>query len=176
MGEFIHLRRKSLNGFNFNTMNITDEEIFDILDGIASEELLQRHERLLQEDEEYQLLFKEYAATHALLEDLPMEKTAVNFTDKLIDQWELAQESEVVLKPKSHLHLYFLVAMCTLIVLVIALSSGMPSVQSVKVPLDFSVFTNMIHQKELINFLLMANALLAVFILDKKVFKPYFRM
>ncbi|MDI9881443.1 hypothetical protein [Flectobacillus longus] len=157
-------------------MNITDEEIFDILDGIASEELLQRHERLLQEDEEYQLLFKEYAATHALLEDLPMEKTAVNFTDKLIDQWELAQEPEVVLKPKSHLHLYFLAVMCALIVLVVALSSGMPSVQSVKVPLDFSVLTNMIHQKELINFMLIANALLAVFILDKKVFKPYFRM
>lgn len=157
-------------------MNITDEEIFDILDGIASEELLQRHERLLQTNEAYQLLFKEYASTHTLLNDFAVEKTAVNFTDKLLDQWELVQEPEVVLKPKSHLHLYFLVAMCVLIVLVVALIAGMPSVQSIKAPLDFSVLTNMIHQKELINFLLLANALLAVFILDKKVFKPYFRM
>ena len=76
-----------------------NEDIFDILDGIASEETIRQHHKILSESADYQILFAEYAHTHALLTDTAVEKTAINFTDKLIDKWELSQE--VVLERKS---------------------------------------------------------------------------
>ena len=97
-----------------------DEDIFDILDGIASEETIRQHHKMLLESADYQLLFSEYTHTHTLLMDTSMEKTAFNFTDKLIDRWEISQEVIVVRKP-SKLPIYFLIGMSIMGILLIIL-------------------------------------------------------
>lgn len=149
-----------------------DEEIFDILDGIASQETINRHQHLLSESLEYQQLFQDYAQTHHLLMDMPLEKTAVNFTDKLMDKWEVSQELALVKKP-SKLPYYFLITMGILLLIsvVIMLSSGIRAA----VTMDFTSIVKLIQHKGFINSLLIINILIILKYIDKRILKPYFQ-
>jgi hypothetical protein len=148
-----------------------DEDIFDILDGIASEETIRQHQILLAESADYQILFKEYAHTHALLMDTSMEKTAFNFTDKLIDRWEVSQE--VVAVRKSYkLPVYFLVAMTLVAILLVIVT--LPTMNQPNVPFDFNKYTSILQNKLLTRFFLIINVLVALFFIDRKFLKPYF--
>jgi hypothetical protein len=148
-----------------------DEDIFDILDGIASEETIRQHHKLFSESADYQTLFAEYAHTHALLTDTAMEKTAINFTDKLMDKWELSQE--VVLERKSSkLPIYFLIGMSILVVLLII--SALPMMTASTIHLDLSKPLSILQDKLFTRFFLVINALVALFFIDKRILKPYF--
>ena len=148
-----------------------DEDIFDILDGIASEETMLQHKKLLSESADYQILFAEFAHTHALLTDTAVEKTAFNFTDKLIDKWELSQEV-VVERKSSKLPIYFLIGMSILVILLII--SVVPLINQSSVQLDLSKPLSILQNKLFTRFFLVINVLVALFFIDKKVLKPYF--
>jgi hypothetical protein len=148
-----------------------DEDIFDILDGIASEETIRQHKILLSESADYQILFKEYAHTHALLMDTSLEKTAFNFTDKLIDRWEVSQEV-VAVKKSYKLPIYFLTAMTLVVVLILIIA--LPSMSQNDIPFDVNKYTGILQNKLLTRFFLIINVLVALFFIDRKFLKPYF--
>lgn len=148
-----------------------EEEIFDILDGLASEETIIRHQALLINDEAYRSLFQEYADTHALLEAMPMEKTAVNFTDKLIDQWELSQVQVLERKP-SRLPFYFLIGAGVILIASLLVVFSVSNLSTVQV--DLNPTLSIIRNKVFINSLLTINSILILKFLDKKFLKPYF--
>jgi hypothetical protein len=149
-----------------------DEDIFDILDGIASEETIRRHNKMLSESADYQTLFAEYAHTHALLMDTSMEKTAINFTDKLIDKWELSQEVVMMVRQSSKLPIYFLIGMSILVILLII--SVLPMLSNSNIQLDLSKPLSILQEKLFTRFFLIINALVALFFIDKRILKPYF--
>ena len=149
-----------------------DEDIFDILDGIASEETIRLHKKMLTENADYQALFQEYAHTHALLIDVSMEKTAFNFTNKLIDKWELSQET-VVQRKSSKLPIYFLIGMSILVVLLIILA--LPMIKASTIHIDLSKPLSILQDKLLTRFFLVINALVALFFIDRRILKPYFQ-
>ena len=149
-----------------------DEDIFDVLDGIASEETVRLHKKMLIESADYQVLYQEYAHTHALLMDVSMEKTAFNFTDKLIDRWEVSQE--VVMVRKSYkLPFYFLAIMSVLAFLLILIF--LPMTNNVALNVDLSVPISFFQSKLIIRSILLINALMIFYFLDKRVLKPYFQ-
>ena len=148
-----------------------DEDIFDILDGIASEETIRQHHKMLSESAGYQILFSEYANTHDLLTDTSMERTAINFTDKLIDKWELLQEV-VVIKQSNKLPIYFLIGMSILVVLLIILA--LPLINQSTVQVDLSKPLSILQNKLVTHFFLIINVLVALFFIDKRFLKPYF--
>ena len=148
-----------------------DEDIFDIIDGIASEETIRQHHRMLSESVDYQTLFAEYAHTHALLTDTSMKKTAINFTDKLIDKWELSQEV-VMVRQSSKLPIYFLIGMSILVVLLII--SALPMITQSTIQLDLSKPLSILQDKLFTRFFLIINVLVALFFIDKWVLKPFF--
>jgi hypothetical protein len=148
-----------------------DEDIFDILDGVASEETMLQHKKLLSESADYQTLFTEYAHTHALLIDTAVEKTAFNFTDKLMDKWELSQEV-VVVKNSSKLPIYFLIGMSIMVILLII--SVLPMITSSTIQIDLSKPLSIVQDKLFTRFFLVINALVALFFIDKRILKPYF--
>lgn len=148
-----------------------DEDIFDILDGIASEETILQHKNLLSESADYQTLFKEYAYANALLMDTSMEKTAFNFTDKLIDRWEVSQEV-VVVKQSSKLPIYFLIGMSIMVILLIILA--LPMITQSNVQIDFSKPLRILQDKLFTRFFLIINVLVILFFIDRKFLKPYF--
>jgi hypothetical protein len=148
-----------------------DEDIFDILDGIASEETLRQHHKMLSESADYQTLFAEYAHTHALLMGTSVEKTAINFTDKLMDKWEFSQE--VVMERKSSkLPIYFLIGMSIMVILLII--SALPMITASTVQIDLSRPLNILQDKLFTRFFLIINVLVILFFIDRKFLKPYF--
>jgi hypothetical protein len=148
-----------------------DEDIFDILDGIASEETIRQHHKMLSESADYQMLFTEYAHSHALLTDTAVEKTAFNFTDKLIDRWETSQEV-VVVKQSSKLPIYFLIGMSIIGVLLIM--SVLPMMSQSTGQIDLSKPLRILQNGLFTRFFLIINVLVALFFIDKRVLKPYF--
>jgi uncharacterized integral membrane protein len=148
-----------------------DEDIFDIIDGIASEETIRQHEKLLLESADYQILFSEYAHTHALLMGTSMEKTAFNFTDKLIDRWELSQEV-VVVRKSSKLPTYFLIGGSIMLVLLLVLV--LPMMNSSNVQIDLTKPLSILQDKTFIRSFLIINALMGLIYIDKRFLKPYF--
>jgi len=149
-----------------------DEDIFDILDGIASEETIRQHQKMLTESADYQILFGEYAQTHALLMVTGMEKTAFNFTDKLIDRWEISQEVLVVRK-SSKLPIYFLIG--GVIMLAILMILALPTISQSTIQIDFSKPLRILQDKTLVRSILIINILVALFLIDKRFLKPYFQ-
>jgi hypothetical protein len=148
-----------------------DEDIFDILDGIASQETILQHHRMLSESADYQTLFAEYARTHTLLTDTCMEKTAFNFTDKLIDRWEVLQEA-VVVKQSSKLPVYFLIGMSIIGILLII--SVLPIINQSSVQFDLAKSLSILQDKLFTRFFLIINVLVVLFFIDKRFLKPYF--
>jgi len=148
-----------------------DEDIFDILDGIASKETIRLHHEMLSESANYRILFSEYAHTHALLTNTAMEKTATNFTDKLIDKWELSQEV-ITVKQLSKLPFYFLIGMSIMVILLII--SVLPIINQSSVQLDLSKPLSILQDKLFTRFFLIVNVFVALFFIDKQFLKPYF--
>ena len=148
-----------------------DEDIFDILDGIASEETIRQHHKMLSESADYQILFSEYAHTHALLMDTSMEKTAFNFTDKLIDRWEVSQEV-VGVRKSNKLPIYFLIGMSIIGILLII--SVLPLISQSAILIDMSKPLKVLHDKLFTRFFLIINVLVALFFIDKRFLRPYF--
>ena len=149
-----------------------DEDIFDVLDGIASEETMRQHEVLLLKSAEYQILFKQYAHTHALLVDTSIEKTAFNFTNKLINRWEFSQEI-VVVRKSYELPIYFLGVMSVMIILLALIVLPMSSNQAMK--MDLSGLITFFQNKLIVRSIMFINALIGFYFLDKQVLRPYFQ-
>jgi len=70
---------------------LTDNDIFDLLDGVASEEVTQRHEKLCKTDESYRQYFSELHGLNESLNILPLESPSLAFENTLINRWEAAQ-------------------------------------------------------------------------------------
>ena len=149
-----------------------DEDIFDVLDGIASEETVRLHKKMFTESADYQALFQEYAHTHALLTDASMEKTTFNFTDKLINRWEVSQEVVVVHKSYK-LPFYFLAIMSVLVFLLILMVLPMANNESINI--DLSVPISFFQNKLIVRSILLINTLMIFYFLDKRLLKPYFQ-
>ncbi|GAB2613575.1 hypothetical protein GCM10027035_07610 [Emticicia sediminis] len=154
---------------------LTDEQIFDVLDGCASKEILAQHQNLLSESAEYKTYFEELEAVHFDLIALPIEKTSAQFTESL-----LANIAYVPVKKKSwssQLTWMFLALMSVVFVGTISLtlfyfsSSNsaieIPRVNHLEVVNNFSTDT-------LVKVLLLVNLIVLLAIFDKKVLKPYF--
>jgi hypothetical protein len=153
-------------------MKMKDEDIFDILDGIASEETIRQHHKMLIESTDYQTLFSEYAQTHALLMDTSMEKTAFNFTDKLIDRWEVSQEV-VIMRQTSKLPIYFLIGGAITLTILIILA--LPTISQSNIQIDLLKPLQILQNKILVRSILIINVLVALFLIDKRFLKPYFQ-
>lgn len=149
-----------------------EEDIFNILDGLASDEIIRKHQKMLTKSADYQMLFGEYVQTHALLMDASMEKTAFNFTDKLIDRWEVLQEN-VVVKKSNKLPIYFLIGMSIIGILLIILV--LPIIGQSTIQMDISKLIRILQDKTIVRSILIINVLVALFLIDKRFLKPYFQ-
>lgn len=154
---------------------LTDEQIFDVLDGCASKELLAHHQNLLSESAEYKTYFEELEAVHLDLIALPIEKPSAQFAENL-----LANIAYAPVKKKSwssQLTWMFLALMAVVFVGTISLTLfyfsnsnsaiEIPRVNNLEVVNNFSTDI-------LVKVLLLLNLIVLLAIFDKKVLKPYF--
>lgn len=154
---------------------LTDEQIFDILDGCALKDILSQHQNLLSESVEYKAYFEELEAVHFDLADLKIEKPSPKFTENL-----LANIAYAPTKKKSwssQLTWIFLTTMSVFFVVTLGLALfyfsnsnsaiEIPRVNNLEVVNNFS--TDL-----LVKLILLINLIVLLVIFDKKVLKPYF--
>ena len=154
---------------------LTDEQIFDILDGCASKETLAQHQNLLSKSAEYKAYFEDLEAVHLDLLALPIEKPSAQFTENL-----LANLAYAPVKKKSwssQLTWIFFALMSVFFVGTISLTLfyfsnsnsaiEIPRVNNLDVINTFS--TDM-----LVKIFLLGNLIVLLAIFDKKILKPYF--
>lgn len=150
-----------------------DSEIFEILDGEASEALIHRHEVLLKTSEAYTLQFKEMSYFHSLMNDLPIERTSDDFTKNLMAQ--LAFKPVAIHKRSYKLPIYFSIIMASLMGLMAwflsNVEASIPQKTIVSLPkFNFSWLSNPMT----IQICVIVNVLILLVLFDKAVLKPYF--
>lgn len=70
---------------------LTDNELFEVLDGTATEETAQRHQYWMHTDAAYREYFTELTQLHRDLEALSPESPSLAFENKVIHQWNTVQ-------------------------------------------------------------------------------------
>jgi hypothetical protein len=154
---------------------LTDEQIFDILDGCATKEILTQHQTLLSESVEYKAYFEELEAVHFDLVALPIEKPSAQFTENL-----LANIAYVPVKKKSwssHLTWMFLTLMSVFFVVTISLTLFYfsNSNTAIEIPrVNHLDVINSFSTDIFVKTLVLVNLIVLLAIFDKKILKPYF--
>ena len=155
---------------------MTEEQIWDIIDGTALPEVQKEHQQLLKTDAEYRAHFDTYASLHDQLCHLDLDAPSMRFEQNLMER---LQPSVKIQPTKDHLPLFFLAFMSILGAIVLALiSNSNASTPKTDFPLLESIPTEGVtawfSNPVLFYGFILINAILLFLILDKKVFKPYF--
>lgn len=154
---------------------LTDEQIFDILDGCASKEILAQHQNLLSESTDYKTYFEDLEAVHLDLIALPIEKPSAQFTENL-----LANLAYVPVKKKSwssQLTWIFLTLMSVFFVATISITLFYfsNSTSAIEIPrVNHLEVINTFSTDMLVKIFLLGNLIVLLAIFDKKILKPYF--
>ena len=151
---------------------VTEEQIWEIIDGEASPEILAEHAILLEQDGVYRLKFESHLAFQNQLLHLDLEMPSMRFGENVLDH--VLPKSKV---KKDRNPLYFVLSMSflTLSSLILFLSVSPDANQSVLPQNTEGSMIAFMSNPMVFNILLITNAFLFFIILDKKIFKPYFQ-
>ena len=154
---------------------LTDEQIFDILDGFATKEIMAQHQNLLSKSAEYKTYFEDLEAIHLNLLALPIEKPSVQFTENILANIAYAQVKKN--SWSSQLTWIFFTIMLVFFVGTISLAlfyfSNSNSVIEIPKVKNMGVI-NTFHIEILVKVLILGNLIVLLAIFDKKILKPYF--
>ena len=64
---------------------LTEEQIWEVIDGVASPDILLQHEQLLQTNKDYKTHFEQFTALQAQLLTLELEVPSMRFTQNVLD-------------------------------------------------------------------------------------------
>ncbi|MDZ7934355.1 MAG: hypothetical protein U5M51_05195 [Emticicia sp.] len=154
---------------------LTDEQIFDILDGCASKEIFAQHQNLLSKSTEYRMYFEDIEAVHLYLVTLPIEKPSAQFTENL-----LANIAYAPVKKKSwssQLTWIFLTLMSVFFmgIISLALFYFSDTNSAIEIPrVNHLEVINTFSTDILVKGIILANLIILLAIFDKKILKPYF--
>lgn len=149
---------------------LNEEQIFDILDGVASEELLRNHQELLVNSTKYRVFFDEIKAFHLQLSDLGLEQPSKEFTQNIISKLNFVKVSRNAWAKKW----IFAYAASILLSLVAILSLLMGANQEVSASV-FGNFSKVFVGESFVDTIVIANLLVFLVVFDRRVLKPYFK-
>lgn len=150
---------------------LTEEQIWEVIDGLASSEIVLEHEKMLLTDSAYKKHFEQYATLQEQLMSLDLEVPSMRFTQNVLDN--VLPLTKGAYK-KNRAPFFFLIAMGILSVMsmLLLLQGGGSLGDNLLINMEgvISSFSNPL----VMNIFILLNVVLAFVILDKKVFKPYF--
>jgi hypothetical protein len=146
---------------------LTEEQIWEVIDGMASPEVLLQHKQLMQTDAAYKIHFEQYTTLQAQLLTLDLDVPSMRFTQNVLDN--VLPLTKGAYK-KDRAPFFFLIAMVVMAVI----SSLILGLGNFNLPVNTEgVVTNLSNPIFMNVFILLATVLLFL-IVDKKVLKPYF--
>ncbi|MFN8344805.1 MAG: hypothetical protein U0X91_07375 [Spirosomataceae bacterium] len=145
---------------------LTNDEQFEILDGVASAEVRQRHLHLMMTDENYRQSFQELRELHEGLAALPLESPSLAFEHKLMTRWETVQSAY---KTPVFLRLLPFLFAAILVVLLVGSSVlwGLQTDGNAGTGSDFDNLLNRIDLNMIQSLLLPVNSLLLLLIIER---------
>ena len=155
---------------------MTEEQIWDILDGNALPEVQQEHAHLLVTDAEYRAHFATFSTLHDQLCNLELDAPSMRFEQNLMER---LQPSVQTRRANDRIPLYFLGVMSVLSAILIGVmaKSSTPSTEPLLPTLDTpnteGVISWLSNPALFYGFILL-NVILFFVVLDKRVFKPFF--
>ena len=154
---------------------LTDEQIFDILDGCATKEILSHHRNLLSVSAEYKTYFEDLEAINLDLLALPIETPSTQFTEILLANIDYAQVKKK--SWSSQLTWIILAIMSVFFVGTISLalfyfSNSNSAIEIPKVN-NLNIISTFLTEI-LVKVLILVNLIVLLAIFDKKVLKPFF--
>lgn len=150
---------------------ITEEQIWEIIDGEASPQILAKHEILLKQDDAYRLEFESCSVLQNQLLQLDLEVPSMRFSENVLDN--VLPKTE--LKPdRTPLYFIFSIGSLALVGSIFAIFYSNTSSQN-NLPINTEGVASILSNPLILNTFWIVNVLLFFIILDKKVFKPYFQ-
>lgn len=151
---------------------LTDEEIFDLLDGTTTDAIRQRHEQLMVLDENYRLYFQQLRKLHEDIVSLSLESPSLAFENKVISQWENLQPSYQVVMPRKWLPLMVVGFIISLVTIGTIILWQFQPLNDTAPQNGFERWLNSIDLTLVQDLLLLSNSLLLLLVLER-VFKKW---
>ena len=152
---------------------LTEEHIWEILDGEASSETLAQHEAQLLTDADYRTAFLQCTQLHHQLLSLPLESPSMRFNENLMER--LAPERQIAPKkdrlPLIFLSIFFVISVFFTVLMF--LTGDKTAISPENSTGTEGVIAFLLNPIFIQTFVLL-NIVLFFALLDKKVLTPYF--
>ena len=151
---------------------ISEEEMWEVIDGLATPDIMQQHEKLMLESPEYKAEFQKYAFMDEQLLKLDLEVPSMRFTENVLDN-VLSIKKATPRADKTPL--IFMILMGALSVLVMWMFFSVTTAPATPtITVNTEGVTSILSNPMWAYGFLIFNIILFFVILDKKVLKPYF--
>ena len=167
--------------------HLTDEQLFDYIDGSCSAAEGQLYKTHLAGCAGCRALYDEYRAVDAQLAAFALEPAPVQFTDKLMDAWAVSQPVQAPVAyhrsktifwalPVAASALLFIVFFSVWFAGQVPAQENTPALDATLsgVSLGVSGLASFFQQEWLLNGFLLVNAVLGLLLFDKLMLKPFF--
>ena len=151
--------------------SLTEEQIWDVIDGAASPEILEQHKKLVLNDVAYKATFEQCASLQHQLLKLDLETPSMRFTENVLDNvLPLTHRAQ----KNDRAPFLFLIAMGILSLLTTLFLAQSGTTPSNNFDINTEGVVSMLSNPVLINGFILLNIVLFFVIVDRKVLKPYF--
>ena len=150
---------------------LSEEQMWEVIDGLATPEALQKHNYLLLIDPEYKAEYQQYAMLDQQLHKLDLEVPSMRFTENVIDNVLNIKKQENKKDWSPAIYLSAMIALSAL--LIKALSSVGTKSNSLGAVYPDNIMSFLASPFLLYGFIIL-NIILFFILLDKKVLKPFF--
>lgn len=159
---------------------LTDEQIFDILDGCADAEVLQQHTHLLASSVVYLQYFNELAAIHSDLADMPLEKPSADFAANVLAAIPAEKPAFALVKKRTwstkFMYGFFGTMVAVFLTTIVVAIIYQPSSETtIKLPTQVVGFFNGFMTSYFIQIAILVNLMVLLVVFDRKILRPYFK-
>jgi hypothetical protein len=160
-----------------DTKPLTEEQMWDIIDGEATPEIAIQHEALLQYDIEYKKTFDTLMLLQTQLLQLDLEQPSMRFTQNVMEK--VAAPTKATVKPDKAFSILMMVLFGLLIAAIaILIFNGNSPSQPISLLPSLSLsekITTILSSPLVMPIFLIINAGLALMAVDKWILKNYFQ-
>ena len=151
---------------------ISEEEMWEVIDGLATPEIMQQHEILMLGSPEYKTEFQKFAFMDEQLLKLDLEVPSMRFTENVLDNVLSLKKATPRADRTPLIFMIFMGALSVLVMWMFFSTTTAPTTPAITVNTEgvTSILSNPIWAYGFLIF----NIILFFVILDKKVLKPYF--
>ena len=151
---------------------ISEEEMWEVIDGLATPDIMQQHKKLMLESPEYKAEFQKYAFMDEQLLKLDLEVPSMRFTENVLDNVLSLKKAAPRADRTPLIFMVFMGALSVLVMWMFFSTTTAPTTPAITLNTEgvTSILSNPIWAYSFLIF----NIILFFVILDKKVLKPYF--